>query len=118
MPATTSKKRDYVPPRYIDISLTEQQRADLRLFKISVTADALLAWINRRVDGLHALSVRATENGYLATLTGMGTGSGHDGLCLTARASSGENAIISLMYRDTVVLAERDWPVTRADFDL
>jgi hypothetical protein len=123
VPATTpnpakQKRADYVPPRFVDITLTEAQRADLRLFKEAVKAEAILAWVNKRIDGLHVLSVKPTEQGFLATLTGMGTGSGHDGICLTARASSGENAIIALMYRDAVVLADKDWPTGRLDFDI
>jgi hypothetical protein len=124
MPATTpapkgkTGDKPYVPPKYVDIQLSEAQRADLKIFKDAVKAEAIMAWMGRRVDGGHILSVKATDQGYLATLTGHGTGSGHDGLCMTARASTGENAIIALMYRDAVVCANKPWPASTIDFDI
>lgn len=70
----------------------------------------LFAWVDAMVVRGHTISIKSMDVGYQVNITGVRSGSGHDGACLIARASSPTNALYSAWFKDTEVLAGQ-WPV-------
>ena len=98
----------WVKPTYLDISLTDEQRAALAVFVTELEYVDLMAWMAEKCAAGHSLELKAEDEHFYARATGV-PGSEHAGLCLTARASTAEKAWYSLAFRDIVVLA-KGWP--------
>ena len=98
----------WVKPTYLDISLTDEQRAALAVFVTELEYVDLMAWMAEKCAAGHSLELKAEDEHFYARATGI-PGSEHAGLCLTARASTAEKAWYALAFRDIVVLAG-GWP--------
>lgn len=119
MPATTSaagksKSEENGKFRFAKCDLTDGMKADLKRWREDgAEPAALIEWISKRVASGHTLSIKGQEVGFMAILSGVREASGHVNISLTARASSPENALYSLQYKDELILKGRweavDW---------
>jgi len=107
-PTKTQATGEWVKPTYLDISLDDTQRAALKVFIDEMERIDLLAWIGEKCATGHVVEAKGEEEHFYVRATGI-PGSEHAGLCLTARASTLENALYALAFRDIVVLGTK-WP--------
>ena len=98
----------WVKPVYLDVSLDAAQREALLTYAEEVEAGDIWVWMAQMCATGHALEVKREDEHLYARATGT-PDSVHSGFCLTARASTVQNAWISLMFRHNVVL-EGKWP--------
>nr|CRY96313.1 hypothetical protein [uncultured prokaryote] len=113
------RKMDANPnaPRYVTCDLSKAQKDALVDYINTETAEALLEWIERRVGDNHTLSIKSLDVGFQCSLTGTTKQTDHANMCLISRASTGERAIFSVMFKDAVLL-KGVWPITNRLDDL
>lgn len=110
MPATAPKPDKGPSVRYVRCDLNAAQKEALKAWAEDAEWKDLIAWLDSMVVRGHTVSVKGMDVGYQVNVTGVRPGSGHDGMCLVARASSPTNAIYSAWFKDTEVL-HGQWPV-------
>lgn len=112
MPATTPKETPSKGPsvRYVRCELNAEQKAHLKSWADAAEWVDLASWVDVMVSRGHTVSIKGLDVGFQVAVTGVRAGSGHDGMCLVARASSPMKALFAAWYRDEVVLAGV-WPV-------
>lgn len=127
MPATTPNpnkvaggaKSENGRSRFVKCDLNKEQKEHLKFWKEEAEYVDLMKWLNHMVTEGHTLSVKSADVGFLATLTGVQGPTSHVGMCLTARASTPENALYSLWFKDSEIL-HGSWVATdyRDELDL
>jgi hypothetical protein len=93
---------------WIDIDLNAQQREGLVVFVEEFEYRELLEWIAEKCATGHSVTVQPEKEWFYARAMGM-SGSTHVSMALTARATTAQNALYALAFRDLVVL-EGKWP--------
>jgi len=119
MPATTPRPKDAPErkwdrnnaPRYVRCDLNAEQKGLLKIWAEELEDQDLLKWVDDRVLNGHVVSIKSAPTGFMCSLTGDRESSGHSGVALVARASTPIRALVSCMYKDTMVL-QGQWPVT------
>lgn len=112
MPATTpnpankpQSKQDAYTVKFVKCELTAADKIDLKERAGSVDIqEEVWAHLSLRVTDGHVLSVKPLDVGFQASLTAGANSRNHAGMCLIARGSSPISALISLWYRDVVIL--------------
>lgn len=126
MPATTPNPSKVHPqqngnaaPLYVKCDLNAEQKLLLKAWADDAENIDVIAWIDKAGDAGDILTVKhiVGQDGYQASLTGGELSVSHKGKCLISRASSPWKAIMSLMYKDEVVL-QGSWAVTERGLDL
>lgn len=126
MPATTpNPSREKVQqngnsaPLYVKCDLTSEQKMLCKEWAESVEYVDVVAWMDARGDNGDILTVKHIigQDGYQASLTGGELSTNHRGKCLISRASSMFKAILSLMYKDQMIL-QGVWNVVAREVDL
>jgi hypothetical protein len=126
MPATTpnpvklqsnGSMRD--APLYVKCELTPEQKLLCKEWADTVEYVDVVSWIDKAGDNGDILTLKhiVGQDGYQASLTGGELSTNHRGKCLISRASSMYKAVLSLMYKDVLVL-QGSWLVTGRDLDL
>lgn len=110
MPATTPKPERNVTVRYVRCDLSAAQKDVLKAWAEEAEWRDLVAWVDSMVVRGHTISIKSMDVGFQVNVTGVRPGSGHDGACLVARASSPTNALYSAWFKDTEVLGGQ-WPI-------
>lgn len=126
MPATTPNPNKSAAmsngsgaPLYVKCDLTSEQKALCKEWADGVEYVDVVAWMDKAGDSGDILTVKhiVGSDGYQASLTGGELSVSHKGKCLISRASTMFKAVLSLMYKDVMVL-EGVWNVTAREVDL
>jgi len=127
MPATTpnpgkaeaSLRNGNSAPLYVKCDLTTEQKALCKAWAEEVEYVDVVKWIDYVGDNGDILTVKHIlgQDGYHASLTGGDLSTNHKGKCLISRASTMYKAILSLMYKDMMVLSGI-WNVVAREADL
>lgn len=127
MPATspnpnkvdTSSRNGNAAPLYVKCDLTAEQKLLCKAWADGVEYVDVVKWMDDRGDAGDILTVKHIigQDGYQASLTGGELSTNHRGKCLISRASSMFKAILSLMYKDVMVL-EGSWIAVAREADL
>lgn len=128
MPATTpnpSKSAERAngngnsAPLYVKCDLTKEQKEACALWAAEVEYVDVVAWMDAAGSNGDILSVKhiVGQDGYQASLTGGELSVSHKGKCLVSRASTMFKAVLSLMYKDVMVL-QGTWNVVARELDL
>lgn len=110
VPATTpnpnkqGKSVEYTV-RFVKCELTAADKIDLKEKAGAVDImEEVWRHLSSLVEDGHVLSIKSMDVGFQASLTANANHRTHASLCLIARGSSPRSALISLWYRDTVIL--------------
>jgi hypothetical protein len=116
---TASSQNGNSAPLFVKCDLTSEQKLLCRAWADEVENFEVIAWIDHACDNGDILTVKHIlgQDGYQASMTGGELSVAHKGKCLTSRASSAWKAVLSLMYKDTLVL-QGIWAVTERTLDL
>jgi hypothetical protein len=126
MPATTpnpsktnAQQNGNNAPLYVKCDLTAEQKLLCKAWADDVEYVDVVAWIDHAGDNGDILTVKhiVGQDGYQASLTGGELSTSHRGKCLISRASSMYKAVLSLMYKDTVML-EGVWATVERTLEL
>jgi hypothetical protein len=106
-------------PLYVKCDLTSEQRALCKEWAEHVETVDVIAWVDKVGDDGDILTCKHIigQDGYQASLTGGELSVNHRGKCLISRASSMYKSVLSLMYKDQMVL-QGIWGVTARELDL
>jgi hypothetical protein len=106
-------------PLYVKCELTPDQKLLCREWAEKVEYVDVVAWIDTVGDNGDILTLKhiVGQDGYQASLTGGELSTNHKGKCLISRASSMYKAVLSLMYKDVLVL-QGSWLVVARELDL
>lgn len=112
-------------PQYVDLTLNERQKENLKQWIEDTEYIDLEKWIEARCADGDIISIKPIiDNGvfqsaFICSVTGTSLSTTHNGKCLTARASSAMKSLWSAMYRDTEIL-HGVWVVVdkRVDVDI
>lgn len=126
MPTTTPNPAKNVPlqngnaaPLYVKCDLNAEQKAACKAWADDVEYVDVVSWMDAAGSNGDILSVKhiVGQDGYQASLTGGELSVAHKGKCLVSRASSMYKAVLSLMYKDVMVL-QGQWVVAARELDL
>lgn len=127
MPATTPNPNKTTPlqngykdaPLYVKCDLNAEQKAACKAWADEVEYVDVVKWMDNAGDNGDILTVKhiVGQDGYQASLTGGELSTSHKGKCLISRASTMFKAVLSLMYKDVMVL-QGGWTVVARELDL
>jgi hypothetical protein len=106
-------------PLYVKCDLTAEQKLLLKEWAEGIEYIDVVAWLDKAGDNGDILTLKHIigQDGYQASLTGGELSTSHKGKSLISRASSMWKAMLSLMYKDLLVL-EGHWAVTTREHEL
>lgn len=106
-------------PLFVKCDLTSEQKRLCKEWADDVEYVDVVAWMDKAGDNGDILTIKHIigQDGYQASLTGGELSINHRGKCLISRASSMFKSILSLMYKDVMVLSG-EWAVTSREVDL
>ena len=124
MPATTpnpvkAERNGNAAPQYVKCDLTAEQKLLCKQWASEVEHFDVWKWIDDAGVAGDILTVKhiVGAEGYQASLAGGELSINHKGKSLISRASTMHNAILSLMYKDVLVL-QGSWLVFERTVDL
>jgi hypothetical protein len=118
-PAKVEHRNGNGAPQYVKCDLTAEQKLLCKQWASEVEDFDVWKWVDDAGVAGDILSVKSIvgATGFQASLTGGELSVNHRGKSLISRASSMHNAILSLMYKDVMVL-QGQWLVFERTVDL